>query len=78
MWVSWRYQERIAAELADIHQVRDRQTSLSTGTPMVINDLDHDVEELVMEDLPDESPQTAQYIISQMELNKTGRQRAMT
>ncbi|KAI8653714.1 FAD-binding PCMH-type domain-containing protein [Fusarium sp. Ph1] len=51
--------------------IRDRQTSLSTGTPMVINDLDHDVEELVMEDLSDETPETARYIISQMELNKT-------
>jgi hypothetical protein len=39
---------------------------------MVINDLDHDVEELVMEDLSDETPETARYIISQMELNKTG------
>ncbi|KAI8652972.1 FAD-binding PCMH-type domain-containing protein [Fusarium keratoplasticum] len=51
--------------------IRDRQTSLSTGTPMVINDLDHDVEELVMDDLSDETPETARYIISQMELNKT-------
>lgn len=40
---------------------------------MVINDLDHDVEELVAEDLPDESPETAQYIILQMELNKAGK-----
>lgn len=39
---------------------------------MVINDLDHDVEELVIEDLPDETPETAQYIISQMKLNKAG------
>lgn len=39
---------------------------------MVINDLDHDVEELVMDDLSDETPETARYIISQMELNKTG------
>jgi hypothetical protein len=54
------------------YKIRDRQTSLSTGTPMVINDLDHDVEELVMEDLSDETPETARYIISQMELNKTG------
>lgn len=52
--------------------VRDRQISLSTGTPMVINDADHDVEELVMEDLTDETPETAQYIISQMELSKAG------
>lgn len=39
---------------------------------MVINDLDHDVEDLVMEDLADETPETARYIISQMELNQTG------
>ncbi|KAL2674278.1 hypothetical protein Neosp_012729 [[Neocosmospora] mangrovei] len=52
-------------------KIRDRQTSLSTGSPMVINDLDHDVEELVMDDLSDETPETARYIISQMELNKT-------
>lgn len=41
---------------------------------MVINDLDHDVEDLVAEDLPGESPETVQYIISQMELNKAGTQ----
>ncbi|KAH7234530.1 fungal-specific transcription factor domain-containing protein [Fusarium solani] len=52
--------------------IRDRQTSLSTGTPMVINDLDHDVEELVMEDLSDETPETARYIISQMEQSNRG------
>ena len=40
---------------------------------MVINDLDHDVEELVLEDLPDETPETAHYIIQQMELNKAGK-----
>lgn len=39
---------------------------------MVINDLDHDVEELLIEDMPDDTPETAQYIISQIELNKAG------
>ena len=39
---------------------------------MVINDLDHDVEELLMEDMPDDTPDTAQYILSQIELNKAG------
>ncbi|KAJ4269932.1 hypothetical protein NW762_001603 [Fusarium torreyae] len=51
--------------------IRDRQVSISTGTPMAINDLDHDVEELTVQDFPDEAPETAQYIISQVELNKT-------
>ncbi|KAM0563179.1 hypothetical protein ACHAPJ_000895 [Fusarium lateritium] len=50
--------------------IRDRQVSISTGTPMAINDLDHDVEELGAQDFPDEAPETAQYIISQVELNK--------
>lgn len=52
--------------------VRDRQISLSTGTPMVINDADHDVEELVPEDMPDESQETILYLIGQLELNKKG------
>ncbi|OQU98289.1 Fungal specific transcription factor domain-containing protein [Cladophialophora immunda] len=50
--------------------IRDRQVCLSTGAPMVINDLDHDVEDLTIEDFPDESPETAQYIIAQASLNK--------
>ncbi|GKU07562.1 unnamed protein product, partial [Fusarium langsethiae] len=45
--------------------VRDRQIAISTGTPMVINDMDYDVEELVVEDLEDESAETAQYIVAQ-------------
>ncbi|QPC59950.1 hypothetical protein HYE67_002181 [Fusarium culmorum] len=45
--------------------VRDRQIAISTGTPMVINDMDYDVEELVAEDLVDESVETAQYIVAQ-------------
>ncbi|EKJ73181.1 hypothetical protein FPSE_06605 [Fusarium pseudograminearum CS3096] len=45
--------------------VRDRQIAISTGTPMVINDMDYDVEELVMDDLIDESAETAQYIVAQ-------------
>jgi hypothetical protein len=39
---------------------------------MVINDLDHDVEELTMNDFPDESLDTARYIILQAELNQAG------
>ncbi|KAI1610996.1 fungal-specific transcription factor domain-containing protein [Exophiala viscosa] len=50
--------------------IRDRQVCLSTGPPMSINDLDCDVEDLTMEDFPDESPETAQYIIGQVSLNK--------
>ncbi|KAF5232057.1 hypothetical protein FAUST_8919 [Fusarium austroamericanum] len=50
--------------------VRDRQIAISTGTPMVINDMDYDVEELVVEDLVDESVETAQYIVAQVKLNK--------
>lgn len=40
--------------------------------PTIINDLDYDVEDLTMEDFPDESPETARYVISQVGLNKTG------
>ena len=53
-------------------KIRDRQLCLSTGTPMVINDLDHDVEELTMDDISDESLDTARYIILQAELNQAG------
>ncbi|KAH7229799.1 hypothetical protein BKA60DRAFT_443178 [Fusarium oxysporum] len=53
--------------------VRDRQIAISTGTPMVINDEDHDVEELVEEDFPEEAPETVQYIISQVKLSKAMR-----
>lgn len=40
---------------------------------MAINDMDHDVEELVMDDFPDEALETTQYMISQAELSKTGK-----
>lgn len=40
---------------------------------MVINDMDYDVEELVVEDLVDESVETAQYIVAQVKLNKEGK-----
>ncbi|KAI1053265.1 hypothetical protein LB506_012308 [Fusarium annulatum] len=50
--------------------VRDRQIAISTGTPMVINDQDHDVEELVDQDFTEEAPETVQYIISQVKLSK--------
>ena len=39
---------------------------------MIINDADHDVEELVPEDLPGENPETISYIIGQVSLSKTG------
>ncbi|KAF5548519.1 d-lactate dehydrogenase (cytochrome) [Fusarium napiforme] len=44
--------------------------AISTGTPMVINDEDHDVEELVEEDFPNEALERVQYIISQVKLSK--------
>lgn len=50
--------------------VRDRQIAISTGTPMVINDMDYDVEEFVVGDLADEPIETAQYIVAQVKLNK--------
>ncbi|KAM0083358.1 hypothetical protein ACKRZS_004420 [Fusarium odoratissimum] len=53
--------------------VRDRQIAISTGTPMVINDEDHDVEELIEEDFPEEAPETVQYIISQVKLSKASK-----
>ncbi|KNA98088.1 hypothetical protein FOXG_02524 [Fusarium oxysporum f. sp. lycopersici 4287] len=40
---------------------------------MVINDEDHDVEELIEEDFPEEAPETVQYIISQVKLSKAMR-----
>jgi hypothetical protein len=57
---------------ADGVQIRDVQISLSTGTPKVINDADHDVEELLPEDLPDETPETVRYIIAQVQLCRLG------
>ncbi|KIV76821.1 hypothetical protein PV11_08681 [Exophiala sideris] len=51
--------------------IRDRQVSLSTGTPMVINDLDHDVEDLTVDDFQEESAETARYMVAQASLNKT-------
>ncbi|KAM0468664.1 hypothetical protein ACHAP7_010646 [Fusarium lateritium] len=50
--------------------VRDRQIAISTGTPMIINDLDYDVEELVLQDFPEEATETAQYMIAQAKLSK--------
>jgi hypothetical protein len=40
---------------------------------MVINDEDHDVEELIEEDFPEEAPETVQYIISQVKLSKASK-----
>ena len=51
--------------------IRDRQLALSTGVPLVINDLEHDVEDLKREDFHSESIQTADYIIAQASLNQT-------
>lgn len=51
--------------------MRDRQVCLATGAPMVINDLDFDVEDLTLDDFPDENKEIALYVISQSLLNKT-------
>jgi hypothetical protein len=40
---------------------------------MIINDNDHDVEELVEEDFPEEAPETVQYMISQVKLSKASK-----
>lgn len=40
---------------------------------MVINDLDYDVEELVVQDFPEETPETANYMIAQAKLSKAGK-----
>lgn len=40
---------------------------------MVINDEDHDVEELIEGDFPEEGPETVQYTISQVKLSKAGK-----
>ncbi|EXJ93265.1 hypothetical protein A1O1_01657 [Capronia coronata CBS 617.96] len=53
--------------------IRDRQVSLSAGTPSLINDLDCDVEELTLEDFPDESEATARYVMAQANLSRIGR-----
>ncbi|OAP56667.1 hypothetical protein AYL99_08779 [Fonsecaea erecta] len=50
--------------------IRDRQVCLSLGPPMVINDLDFDVEDLTMDDFPNESIDTARYMVAQASLNK--------
>lgn len=50
--------------------MRDRQVCCATGAPMVINDLDFDVEEPTLEDFSDETPEVARYIIAQSQLNR--------
>lgn len=40
------------------------------GVPVVINDQDYDVEELTMDDFPDDEPATARYIMLSVELNQ--------
>lgn len=46
--------------------------SLSVAAPMIINDMDTDVEELTLEDFPDEKPETAHYLIAQASLSRAG------
>ncbi|KIV93367.1 hypothetical protein, variant [Exophiala mesophila] len=50
--------------------MRDRQIALAMGVPMVINDLDFDVEELTLDDFPDEPRDAALYIITQASLSR--------
>ena len=59
--------------LLSILQIRDRQTSLSVGTPMVINDLDCDAEELTVDDFPNDSEETILYIMTQATLSRAGK-----
>ncbi|RFU30586.1 hypothetical protein B7463_g5717, partial [Scytalidium lignicola] len=57
--------------------IRDVQVSVSLGRPMSINDHDCDVEELTENDFPDETKDTALYVISQARLSlAVGRQAA--
>ncbi|CAM1509691.1 Fc.00g000260.m01.CDS01 [Cosmosporella sp. VM-42] len=51
--------------------IRDRQISFAIGVPMIINELDCDVEDPTPEDFSDESAETAYYIIGQASLNRT-------
>lgn len=55
-----------------ILQIRDRQLCFSMGVPVVINDADYDVEELTMDDFPDDEAAIARYIILSVELNQAG------
>lgn len=54
-------------------KICDRQMSLCLGIPMVINDLDCDVEELNHNDFPDETQDTAEYVIAQANLARVGK-----
>lgn len=51
--------------------IRDRQLSLSIGAPMIINDLEYDVDDLTIDDFPFESAETTAYVMSQASLNRT-------
>jgi hypothetical protein len=53
-------------------QISDRQVSMAVGAPMVINDLDCDVEDLEMKDFVNEPEETAQYLIGLASLSRIG------
>lgn len=55
---------------AYIFKIRDRQVSLAMGIPMVINDLDSDIEDLTQNDFPTESEETAEYVMAQANLSR--------
>lgn len=51
-------------------KIRDRQLALIIGVPMVINELECNADDLTLDDFPDESLETANYVINQIGLNK--------
>ena len=63
----WDLQE---LNLANFAKIRDRQVSLAVGAPMVINDLDCDIEDLAPEDFEDGFENTAHYLIALASLSK--------
>lgn len=54
-------------------QIRDRQISMALLTPMAINDLDCDIEDLCSRDFVGESEETAEYLIAQAKLSRIGK-----
>ena len=70
MCVTRIFESRSFTFSTNVPQTRDRQVVLAVGAPMVINDLDCDIEDLTMDDFPDESIETAQYVIAQASLSR--------
>jgi len=55
-----------------VQQISDRQVSMGVGAPMIINDLDCDVEDLEIEDFGEESEESAHYLIGLASLSRIG------